>query len=157
MFLAAGYPVGVDIEKHLRGTVAQSVLCVFNAEVVGRKPAGMIMPEFMKGDSKAGRFDQALKSFGPVARVLEFAEGIGEYQVIVFPGQAVGLMGGDDCRLVRLVPLDLKYRDFRQRQDALAGGGFGVVELQAVVGDDDGSLDADAVGGEIEVYPLQSQ
>ena len=59
--------LGVDIEKHLRGTMAQSVLDVFADEVVGRKPAGMIMPEFMKGDSKASRFDEAdsfVKGFG---------------------------------------------------------------------------------------------
>ncbi|CUH96951.1 hypothetical protein P22_3065 [Propionispora sp. 2/2-37] len=114
------------------------------------------MPEFMKGDSKAGRFDQALKSFGPTSGVLEFAEWVGEYQIAILPGQAIGLIGDDGCRLACLVLFDLKYRDFRQRQDALTGGGFGVVQFQAVVGDDDGPLDADAVGGEIEVYPLQS-
>ena len=117
----------------------------------------MVVPEFMKGDIDAGCFGQALKAFGPVAWVLEFAEGVGEYQVIIFTGQACGLIGGNGCRLTCLVLFHLDYRNFRQRQDALAGGGFGVVELQAVVGDDDGPLDADTVGGEIEVYPLQSQ
>ena len=87
--------MSVDIEKHLRGTVAQTVLGVFDADAVGRKAAGVIVPEFMKGDIDAGRFGQALKVFGPVARVLEFAEWVREYQVIILPGLAVGLAGGD--------------------------------------------------------------
>ncbi|SFM01088.1 hypothetical protein SAMN04490355_103237 [Pelosinus propionicus DSM 13327] len=149
--------MGVDIEKHLCGTVAQAILGVFDANAVCREAAGVIVPEFVKGDIKARRFGQTLKSFGPVARVLEFAEGVGEYHVVILPGLAAGFAGGDGCRLACLVPLDLKYRDFWQWQDALAGGGFSVVEFQAVVGDDDGPLDADAVGGEFEVYPLQSQ
>ncbi|TWH49547.1 hypothetical protein [Sporomusa sp. KB1] len=33
-FLAAGNPVGVDIDKHLRGTVAQTVLGVFDADAL---------------------------------------------------------------------------------------------------------------------------
>ena len=34
--------MGVDIEKHLRGTVAQSVLGVLDADAVGREAAGVI-------------------------------------------------------------------------------------------------------------------
>ena len=116
----------------------------------------MVVAEFVKGDIDAGRFGQALKTFGPAARALEFAEGVGKYQVIVFPGQACGLIGSNGCRLVGLVLLDLQNRDFRQRQNALAGDGFGVVEHETIIGDDDGPLDADAVSGEIEVYPLQA-
>ena len=121
--------MGVDIEKHLRGTVAQAVLGVFDADAVGREAAGVIVTEFMKGDIDAGRYGQALKAFGPVARVLEFAVGVGEYLVISFPGQACGLISGNGCRLMSLVLLDLQYCDFRQRQDALAGDGFGVVQF----------------------------
>jgi|GEM_PF-3189147 len=44
-FLAAGYPVGVDIEEHLRGTVAQAILGVFDADAVCREAAGVIVPE----------------------------------------------------------------------------------------------------------------
>ncbi|HWR08977.1 hypothetical protein [Sporomusa sp.] len=72
-------------------------------------------------------------------------------------GWPAGLAGSDGCRLACLVLLDLKHSDFRQRQNTSAGSGFGVVQFQAVVGDDDGPLEADAVGDEIEVYPLQSQ
>lgn len=97
--------MGVDIEQHVHGTVAHSVLGVFNADAVGRKPAGMIMPEFMKGDRELRLLDDLLKAFGPVARVLEFAEGIGKYQVVVFPGPAVGLTGGDGCCLACLMDL----------------------------------------------------
>ncbi|CQR73462.1 hypothetical protein SOV_28210 [Sporomusa ovata DSM 2662] len=90
--MAAGYPVGVDIEEHLRGTVAQTVLGVFDADAVGREAAGVIMPEFMKGDIDAGRFGQALKLFGPVARVLKFAEGVREYQVVVLQGPSANCL-----------------------------------------------------------------
>ncbi|TWH49546.1 hypothetical protein [Sporomusa sp. KB1] len=76
------------------------------------------MSEFMKGDIDVGWFGQALKTFGPAALVLEFIEGVGKYQVIVFPGQACGLIGSNGCHLVRLVLLDLQNRDFRQRQHA---------------------------------------
>jgi len=44
--------VGVGIEKHLHGTVAQTVLGVFDADVVCRETAGVIVPEFVKGDGK---------------------------------------------------------------------------------------------------------
>ncbi|WP_236614612.1 hypothetical protein [Sporomusa ovata] len=56
----------------MRGTVAQSILGVFDADAVGRKAAGVIVPEFMKGDIDTGCFGQAFKVFGPAARVLEF-------------------------------------------------------------------------------------
>ena len=114
----------------------------------------MIVPEFMKCDSNAGGIGKAFKSLGPVARVLEFAGWVVEYQVIIFPGLAGGFAGSDGCGLACLVLLDMQYSDLRQWQDALAGGGFGVVELQAVVGDDDSPMDTDTVSGEIEVYPL---
>ena len=42
-FLAAGYPVGVDIEQYLRGAVAEPVLGVFDAGAVFWNPAGMVM------------------------------------------------------------------------------------------------------------------
>lgn len=77
--------MGVDIEKHLRGTVAQTVLGVFDADVVCRETAGVIVPKFVKGDIDAGRFGQMFKAFGPVARVLEFAEGVGEIPGRYFP------------------------------------------------------------------------
>lgn len=47
MFLAAGYPVSVDIEQHLCCAVAQTVLGVFDAGAVFGETAGMVMPEFM--------------------------------------------------------------------------------------------------------------
>ena len=65
--------MGVDIEQHLSGAVAEPVLGVFDAGAVFRKLAGMVVPEFMKGDIDAGRFGQALKAFGPTSGVLEFA------------------------------------------------------------------------------------
>jgi len=53
--------------------------------------------------------------------VLEFAEYVGEYQVIILPGLAVGFAGSDGCGLSCLVPLDMQESDFRQRQDSPAG------------------------------------
>nr|WP_245698208.1 hypothetical protein [Dendrosporobacter quercicolus] len=62
-FLAAGYPVGVDIEQHMGCAVAQPVLGVLDADAVGREPAGVVVPEFMKRDVDAGRFGQAFELF----------------------------------------------------------------------------------------------
>lgn len=58
--------------------MAQPVLGVFDADAVSREAAGVIVPEFVKGDIDAGCFGQAFKLLGPVARVLEFAEGVGQ-------------------------------------------------------------------------------
>ncbi len=42
--------MGVDIEKHLRGAVAEPVLGILDADAVFGESAGMVMPEFMKGN-----------------------------------------------------------------------------------------------------------
>ncbi|SDN34330.1 hypothetical protein SAMN04488502_1201 [Dendrosporobacter quercicolus] len=42
--------MGVDIEQHMGGTVAQPVLGVLDADAVVGKPAGVVMPELMKRD-----------------------------------------------------------------------------------------------------------
>ncbi|WP_145088569.1 hypothetical protein [Sporomusa sp. KB1] len=42
--------------------VTESVLGVLDADTVFRESAGMVMPEFMKGDSKAGRWSRRKKA-----------------------------------------------------------------------------------------------
>lgn len=77
--------MGVDIEKHLRSTVAESVLGVLDADAIFGEPTGMVMPEFMKGDREIRLLGDLLKSFGPVARVLKFTVRIGKYRIVVSP------------------------------------------------------------------------
>lgn len=77
--------MGVDIEQHLRSAVAHPVLDVFDADAVLGQTAGMVMPEFVKGDVDAGRLGQAFKFFRPVARVLQFTVGIGKDKLVLFP------------------------------------------------------------------------
>ncbi|SDN15263.1 hypothetical protein SAMN04488502_1136 [Dendrosporobacter quercicolus] len=55
--------MGVDIEQHMGCAVAQPVLGVLDADAVGREPAGVVVPEFMKRDVDAGRFGQAFELF----------------------------------------------------------------------------------------------
>lgn len=49
---------------------------------------------------------------------------------------------------------DLLHGDFRQRQDALPGVCFGIIEFGTVIGDDRGPTNVDSISTEIKVYRL---